>query len=155
MQHWSRSRRGLPSRGFPRLPSTVMLEFSIDPLCFGLDSHMHDETIASNLVWHQPSGELVTYGSKSCMEIIRTGVVSPRPNLILPEMLAMFQDTSSVRMYSFTAYVMHNSRLFCWTETNNIWSAGSSRESAVRVVSSFTWFWWSPPSRCKSECEPD
>jgi len=41
----------------------------------------------------------------------------------------------------FTAYSMHTSRLFCWTVTNNIFSAKSSIDAAVCLISSPTWSW--------------
>ena len=41
---------------------------------------------------------------------------------------------------------MQTSRLFCWTVTNNIFSAKSSIDAAVCLISSPTCSWWLPSS---------
>jgi len=48
----------------------------------------------------------------------------------------------------FTAYSMQISRLICWALTNNIFSAKSSIDNAVCLISSPTCSWWLPSLSC-------
>ena len=50
-----------------------------------------------------------------------------------------------------TAYSMHTFRLFCWTVTNNIFSAKLSIDAAVCSISSPTCSWWLPSSSSIAE----
>jgi len=65
--------------------------------------------------------------------------------------MSWYTDNIVKGTYYFTAYSIHNSRLFFWTETNNILSARSSRDPAVSFISSFTWSWWLPLFVCRAK----
>ena len=53
--------------------------------------------------------------------------------------------------YGYTAFSIQASKLFFWTVTNSIFSARSSIDVAVCLISSPTCFWWSPSSSWRAD----
>ena len=65
----------------------------------------------------------------------------------IPEIESLVEATADKSTTDlFTAYSMQSFMLFCWTVTNNIFSAKLSIDAAVCLISSPTCSWWLPSS---------